>query len=133
MSEPITTTVPADGSARVPVARPVVRDVVRRAVTHNVRAHVEEARRLGSAAPADATTEHSTELVRLLEHLQSTLAHYVRGRRADGVSVDRVLSEAKLLVQEAESCEGWFDPSNTLAALVVRWSVVAYNDGAREA
>lgn len=128
MAEPLTLTVPAADRAE----RPVVRDAVRRAVAHNVDARIAEARRVASA-PAASTAEPSPELARLLAHLKSTLTSYVRGRRADGMSVDRVLTEARLVVREAESCEGWLDPSNALAALVLRWSIVAYNDAAEDA
>jgi hypothetical protein len=42
------------------------------------------------------------------------------------VPVERVLPEVKCLVREAESCEGWRDPSDALMAHAVRWSIEAY-------
>ena len=70
----------------------------------------------------------STELVRLLAHLRSTLDGYVRERRAAGVPVERVLPEVKGLVREASALEGWFDGNDTLTAQVVRWTMTAYYD-----
>lgn len=80
------------------------------------------------AAPGDGEPEPAGELARLVAHLQSTVTSYVRERRREGVPVERVIPEVKCLVREAESCEGWRDPADTLMAQVVRWSIQAYYD-----
>ncbi len=35
---------------------------------------------------------------------------------------------APTAAREAVSCEGWFDPADTLMAPVVRWAITAYYD-----
>jgi hypothetical protein len=76
----------------------------------------------------DAPEEVSPQLLRLLEHLRSTVARYVSARRAEGAAVERVLPEVKCLVREAESSEGWRDGSDVIMAQVVRWTIAAYYD-----
>ena len=116
--------VPADGD----VARPAVREAVRRAAAEEARARLADARRFGSAEGSDRLAEPPPEVRRLLARMESSVAGYVRARRAAGVTVERVLPEVKCLVREAESCEGWRDPSDALLAHAVRWSIETYYD-----
>jgi hypothetical protein len=114
----------------VPVQRPVVRDAVRVAVADTMTYEViAAARHPGRLGPTDDAVRAPTpELVRLLEHLRSTVVLYVCDRRAQGAPVERVLPEVKALVREAASCEPWYDPSETLLGQVVRWVIEAYFD-----
>jgi hypothetical protein len=74
----------------------------------------------------DAAAVPSRELVRLLTDLRAKLAEHVAGRRAAGASPERIIGEVRCLVREAESYEGWRDPSDALMSHAVRWSIEAY-------
>ena len=107
----------------------VVRDAVRHTVEQELRERERAAMGPGTAESAPAPvgdTVPSAALVHLLQHLRSTVAAYVASRRAAGAALERVLPEVKCLVREAASCEQWHDPSDTLMAQVVRWTIDAY-------
>lgn len=105
----------------------VVRDAVRHTVEQEVRERARARATDGWAAACSvAETAPSAALVHLLNHLRSTVAAYVSGRRAEGAAIERVLPEVKCLVREAASCEQWHDPADTLMAQVVRWTIDAY-------
>jgi hypothetical protein len=78
------------------------------------------------AEPADE--RFSLDLLHALEHLRATIVRYVGERREQGAAVERVLPEVKSLLRRAEASEQWLDPSDTLLAQVVRWTVEAYYD-----
>ena len=75
---------------------------------------------------AGAPEGRSAELIRLVDHLRSTVTRYVRGRRDAGAPIERVLPEVKGLVREAVAHERWFDPAEALMAHVVGWTITAY-------
>jgi hypothetical protein len=79
---------------------------------------------------ADARIERDVqiELAALLADLRVCVVNYVYRRRAEGAPVERVLPEVRCLVREAESCEQWSDPEDTLLAHAVRWGLEAYHD-----
>ena len=127
-------TIPA-GPANVsgsPVDRPVVRAAVREAVAVTSARAAND--RLASAMRRDGVHVESAEsaevssasLRGLLEHLRATVTEYVHGRRTDGLPIERVLPEVKRMVREAQSSEPWWDPTDALAAQVVRWTIEAY-------
>jgi hypothetical protein len=72
--------------------------------------------------------EPSLELVRLLDHLRTTLTRYAGDRRDAGAPVERVIAEVKGLVWQAAALEGWGDPTSALMAQAVRWTISAYYD-----
>jgi hypothetical protein len=76
----------------------------------------------------ESAVEPSPELVRLLATLRARVVRHVAERRAAGASPERIVAEVRCLTREAESCEGWRDPSDTLLRQVVRWSIEAYYD-----
>ena len=96
----------------------VVRDAIRQTVDATA----------GQGVGPGTDPASSAALVRLLDHLRSTVAAYVTGRRADGAPIERVLPEVKCLAREAASCEQWYDPADTLMKQVVRWTIDAYYD-----
>ncbi len=128
----------ADTPTAPTAAREALRLAVTDAATREARERIVDLRHGGMAdavaaseAPvagpvADPVDAPSLELVRLLAHLRSTVTRYVSERRAAGVPVERVIPEVKGLVRAAVSCEGWFDPADTLMAQVVRWAITAY-------
>lgn len=73
-------------------------------------------------------TAPSPELARLLAGLEEAVTRYVAGRRAEGAPSERVLSEVRCVVREAESADGAFHGSEALMAQVVRWALAAYQD-----
>jgi hypothetical protein len=135
---------PSSIPADAPVGRPVVREAVRlaaaEAVTQEVHDRVAGLRRVGAAdvavdvavdaaaTPGEPVEGPSPELVRLLAHLRSAVTRYAQERRDAGAAVERIVPEVKCLVREAASCEGWFDPGDSLMAQVVRWTIMAYYD-----
>jgi hypothetical protein len=108
-----------------PVSPPVASEMVRRAVA---RVRDAEARRRRALRRAAQDQEPSAELVRLLAQLRASITVHVGRLRDDGVPPERMLPQVKVLVQETMAAEGWQDPSNTLLAQVVRWSIEAYYD-----
>ena len=120
-------TAPTTGEGDRLVARTVVRETARSAAAATRQAATcAWARRAG--VREEASAEPSAELVRLLAHLQATVAGYVHERREAGGPVERVLPEVKALVREASALERWFDPADALMAQVVRWTITAFYD-----
>jgi hypothetical protein len=124
---------PAAGDGRDhPIARPVMREAVRRAITEAAdlqrRASRVSSRRFATAEWDDPSEWTSPELLRLLTQLRGTVTRYAQERRAAHVPIERVVPEVKSVVREAESGEGWRDPADGLMAQVVRWTIEAYYD-----
>ena len=81
-----------------------------------------------ASPPFEAASDDqlNAELVALLADLRVSVTNYVSRRRAQGAPVERVLPEVRCLVREAESCERWLDPEDTLLSQAERWSLEAY-------
>jgi hypothetical protein len=108
-----------------PVSPRVAPEMARRAV---VRVRDAEARRRRAVRRAAQDQEPSAELVRLLAQLRASITVHVCRLRDEGVPPERMLPQVKVLVRETMASEDWQDPSDTLLAQVVRWSIEAYYD-----
>jgi hypothetical protein len=129
-------TPPADA----PVARPVVREAdecaercaITKAATEAVMRDAADraalARRPVATGDALPSTQVSADLVVLLAHLRTAVAHYVGERRLAGAPIERVLPDVKALVRKAVAYEGWHDAAEALMRQVVGWTIAAFYD-----
>jgi hypothetical protein len=67
----------------------------------------------------------------LLMQLRAATARYVRRLRAEGALPEQMLPRVRAFVRVAMTAEGWPAPeaAQALTALVVCWSLEAYDDG----
>ena len=72
--------------------------------------------------------DRSPDLAPLFAVVRQRVALHVRQRRGEGAPLERVVPELRCLVREAQSSEGWHDPTDVLMAVVVGWAVETYYD-----
>jgi hypothetical protein len=87
----------------------------------------------GLGAAPDAPDAPSPALARRLLQLRASVECYVRGRRAAGVPVERVIPEVERLVREAARRERWPGAVDALLAPVARWTAEAHADAPADA
>jgi hypothetical protein len=120
------------GRRHHPVDRPSLREAVRKTIAEAAALQLRGSRmstwHFGTADWGEPSEWTSPELLRLLGQLRWSVTRYAQGQHAATVPIERVLPEVKGVVREAESGEGWRDPSDALMAQVVRWTIEAYYD-----